>query len=279
MSFIYGLKNSDRFVYHYTSPDIALNFILKDLTLRFGPYSATNDPKEAKAWSLSVVTRQGYLGDDHADPGLPLRVAAWLKSNAYLCCFSSDAPSLTGDHTKDILLRGLAKPRMWAQYADRHRGFCLVFDKSRLIDCLRKQVTDRLIFEDQVTYRDRPFLSSIFRPNAFSIEYDELREQGFKIYCHNHAIRHIDELYFEKLTDWRDESEWRLLFLGSVSEPPLVDISDALTGVVHGADVSETDEARALELTKGLDVGHVPLVWSNHCPWYDFHKPMPMPAH
>ncbi len=43
---IVGVTDSDRFLYHYTSARTAIDFILKNRTLRFSSYTNTNDPTE-----------------------------------------------------------------------------------------------------------------------------------------------------------------------------------------------------------------------------------------
>lgn len=133
---IYGHRDADKFVYHYTSAETARDFILKSWKLRLNTLEATNDPRESKAWEFDFWTSGKHdLGSYDMQ-----QVSAWfsnvLKSRARLACFVCDKTPLTGDHTQDILLRGLARARMWAQYADKHRGVCLVFDKARLIEAV-----------------------------------------------------------------------------------------------------------------------------------------------
>lgn len=41
-----------KYLYHYTSIEKALDFILKDRTLMFNSLRGTNDPKESKTGSL-----------------------------------------------------------------------------------------------------------------------------------------------------------------------------------------------------------------------------------
>lgn len=44
------VTQTDEFLYHYTTVDKALNYILKSRMLRFGAYANSNDPKETKIW-------------------------------------------------------------------------------------------------------------------------------------------------------------------------------------------------------------------------------------
>lgn len=89
MSIIYGLRDSERYVYHYTDAKTALNFILKDRTLLLNNFSRTNDPKESKEWSMSPFTSNQSPGRDYydfVDNKVQQVVAARLKSCAYLSC-------------------------------------------------------------------------------------------------------------------------------------------------------------------------------------------------
>lgn len=268
MSIIYALRESDRYVYHYTDAEKAINFILRDRTLLLNNFSRTNDPKESKEWKMIPFTIQQNPGDEFIDSKFPKIVAARLKSSAYLSCFCSDLQNLTGDHTEDILKRGLARPRMWAQYADRHQGFCLVFDKKLLLKKIFEQLPHSDIAHGRVSYIDRSWSNRI-DPHAFRIEYDQLVQIGLEEYCLLHMKHYAKELYFDKLTDWRDEHEWRVVVLDPDNHPPLIRFEEALVGVIHGDSTSEEISRAAVSLAPERNIEHTGLKWQNHCPWYD----------
>lgn len=268
MSIIYSLKDSNRYVYHYTDADKALNYILKDRTLLLNSFSATNDPKESKEWNIEFFARTPFIDDDFISSRLDAKVAAKLKSSVYLSCFCSDLSGLTGDHTQDILKRGLAKPRMWAQYADKHKGFCLIFEKEILIKKIEEQFSGRSIFHRRVSYIDRTWTDRTVR-NAFSVDYDLLRRIGIDECCRLHIEQYVDELYFDKLQDWRDEQEWRIVLVDQNGPPSLLEFGEALVGVVHGDSTPIADTERAIELCSEPHIERMGLKWNNHFPWYD----------
>jgi hypothetical protein len=268
MSIIYNLKNSDRYVYHYTKPEKALEYILKGRTLLLNSFLATNDPKESKTWQLTPWTTNSSPPDSFVDEALPKEISDALKRTVHLACFCTDAPGLSGNHLDDILLRGLARPRMWAQYAQDHKGFCLVFDREKLLSHMRNQFSKNLLLFGSISYRNRSFVKSL-EPNAFRLEFDKLQEIGMDAYVRAHMLTYFKELYFEKLEDWRDENEWRVLVLDHDGTPPLVDISGSLVGVIHGANTNQDDSEYARSLTSGLEITHTRLCWINHAPWYD----------
>lgn len=271
MSIIYGLKDSDRYVYHYTKPGKAIKFILKDRTLLLNSLSETNDPKESKEWQLISWTVSNAPPESFSDESIPKEVANRLKSTVSLACFCADAPGLSGVHLDDILLRGLARPRMWAQYGQDHRGFCLVFDKEKLLSRIRQQFPKKLFLFGPVCYKNRSVVQS-FEPNAFRLEFDRLQEIGIEAYVREHMLTYFKELYLEKLEDWRDEREWRVLMLDNDGALPLVDIEDSLVSVIHGANTGSEDSEKAVSLTSDLGITHTRLYWNNHSPWYDLGK-------
>lgn len=264
---IYGHNDADKFVYHYTGAEIARDYILKSWTLRLNTLAATNDPRESKSWDFS------FWSSGKHDVGSidTQQVSEWfstvLKSRARIACFVRDQTPLTGDHSKDILLRGLARARMWAQYADRHRGVCLVFDRARLIEAVAEHLAPRLCYVGNVSYKDRSAVPSL-TPNEFMINVDQLIALGPERYALAHIMQYHDQLYFEKLSDWRDEVEWRILALGQDEGPLLLPIERVLVGVIHGASIDPYISDALIAQTQERSIEHMGLVWRNSSPWY-----------
>ena len=272
MSIVYNVRDSDRYVYHYTDAHKALNYILKDRTLLINSFDSTNDPKETKTWELTPFTfKQSQTDWFHYDDCVH-RIARKLKASTFLACFCCDDEKLVGDHVKEILNRGLAKPRMWSQYADKHKGFCLVFDKDLLLKKIAKQFPKHVMLSGKVTYKNRSWAPRVGH-NEFGVDLDLLLEIGENEYCRHHVQRYAKEIYFEKLLDWRDEREWRVVLLGSSTSQPLLKFEDALAGVVHGVDTSPQHSEQAVALAFEPTIEHAGLKWSNHSPWYDLDNP------
>ena len=265
---IYGHSEVDQFVYHYTRAETAHNSILKSSTLRLSSLAETNDPRESKAWAFNLWTGgKNDLGryDFQA-------VSAWfsnaLKTKTRLACFALDQAPLTGDHTQDILRRGLARSRMWAQYGDKHQGVCLVFDKARLIRAVKEHLAPRMCWVGDVGYKDHYFIRST-KPHEFMINIDELEELGPERYAYQHVMQYHDQLFFQKLSDWKDEVEWRVIAIGEDVGELYLPIDGALVGVIHGAAIDTDVSDRLIAMTEGQSVEHMGLVWRNGVPWYD----------
>lgn len=268
MSLIFGLRDHDRYVYHYTRVSTARQFILKDGTLRLGSFSRTNDPKESKDWDFNLATYENRDLGAYSITQMSKWLSTELKSTTKLACFSLDRPPLTGDHSRDILNRGLAKPRMWAQYSESHTGVCLVFEKAQLLEAVRSKFPRMLCFYGPVEYRDQYIVRSM-APHEFLINLDLMERLGQKDYVAAHLQRYHRALFFEKLMDWRDELEWRIITRADTDSDLYVPIKGALVGIVHGASIERKESDALFKLTDSWNVQHIGLTWANSSPWYD----------
>jgi hypothetical protein len=267
---INNVTDPDKYLYHYTGADAAIKFILRDRTLRFSPYSDTNDPKERKGWLFDFGTNQNRdLGPyDQAEQSGWLSTA--FKSKTLLACFTQDEKGLTGDHVRDIALRGFCKPRMWAQYGDKHKGVCLVFLRERLQQLIDEQLTSsHLTAMGPVSYIDRSVMNDLDE-QQFTINVDVLEDVGRDTYFQRHLRTHFQRLFFEKMTDWRGENEWRWIVFSEAAEPLFLDFKNALVGVIFGDESTKEHREQIRQLNRGLGVDHRRLGWKNCSPWYDF---------
>lgn len=105
--------------------------------------------------------------------------------------------------------------------------------------------------------------------HEYMIDVDELEALGPERYALAHIQRYHDQLYFEKLSDWRDEVEWRIVALGHDEGPLLLPVERALVGVIHGASIDPRVSDALIVQTQERSVEHMGLVWRNSGPWYD----------
>ncbi len=267
---ILGHKNPDALLYHYTSAEIAKEKILSSCTLKLGRFDRTNDPKESREWEFSLCLgeekRKGPSGLDEISKELSYE----LKARTKLACFSCDIGPLTGDQTKDILLRGYSLPRMWAQYGENHTGVCLVFDRDKLENQILSQFgEDASIHASKVFYRDRSFLESLDDP-AFTINGPLLWEVGMKKYGRLHREQYFHRFYLEKACDWQNEREFRFILFSDHNRDLFVYYGDSLVGLMFGDSVGKENFHEILGITDSLNIDRMGLKWSNSCPWYDY---------
>jgi len=236
-------------------------------------FRETNDPRESGPWCFDIGSNSQNRLDQTSLSSADLLSDA-LKDHARVLCFCTDTAPLTGDHLHDVNMRGFSKPRMWAQYGDGHRGVCLVINKERLEQELKRTCLPKAIdvYGGLVSYVDKSVHDAPFG-GPFVLGADELAERGFEQYWKDHAIQYHKELYFEKKTDWKNESEFRYLALFEDESDVFVSINHALEGIVFGYCTPE-NEVKALKKMLHNGEEYIGLTWKNGCPWYDYGNPL-----
>ncbi|MDN6871850.1 DUF2971 domain-containing protein [Pseudomonas citronellolis] len=272
---IMGVQDSGKYIYHYRTAGTAIKHILPAGRLRLGKYNGTNDPKEVKDWKFSIGSNEGR----------DLKVREWdelskwlsdeLKSQTRVLCFSRDESGLTGNHLFDICKRGFCKPRMWAQYGGNHTGVCLVFDKDRLLKSFISQYANECsLISGDVQYVDRTIADDLYRDQQYLINLDALAILGKSQYPEVHIKTHHKRLFFEKMTDWRAENEWRCVLFSKREEELYLSYGNSLVGIIFGNDTSREDISEVKQLTYGKGLSYQAVRWKNCAPWYDFTDPV-----
>lgn len=258
-----------KFVYHYTKASTALNFILRDRRLLLSTYAKTNDPKEYRNWHFDIGTNGGKdLGRYD-----PVEISDWLtvalKQTTRMICFALDS-DLTGDFIDDLFKRGFSRPRMWDQYGDRHQGVCLVFDKQKLGDLVRKYAPiGSVVVAHAVRYVDPPVIRTLGGPQPFQVNVDVLDELGRDAYAKLHLSTYLEPLFFEKMNDWRDEREFRWVVFGAPDGELFVPFEDALVAIMFGDSTSDKMTQDIIDLTEPMNLSYMGLKWRNSGPFYD----------
>jgi hypothetical protein len=236
-------QNQKQLVYHYTTLKTALEKILPSLTIRLGPLTTVNDPWETQHWDLGFESASGYEEERTAEITRE-RIEALmenLKLQAKVLCTTHDKrpdEDVTADgqfpsNPKGYdFHRGYARSRMWAQYADKHQGVCLVFIRERISTAIVKHFPDRRVYCDDVVYDN--YLA--FIDDAFSFNCDEAKEQGIEQAVSFHVDEFHRGLFFMKTEDWRDEAECRWVVIDENETPRFISFGDALVGIIVGAD-------------------------------------------
>jgi len=245
--------------------------IVKTRNFRFGRYIETNDPKETKDWTFDLGTNENAKFGSYGEWQAQSRwLSDKLKSNTRIACFSLDTPPLTGNHIEDIFKRGFCKPRMWAQYAGRHKGACLIFDFQRFKQLVEAQFpAPFLVMSGPVNYADRPIFSRDDE-SAYTINIDYLRRLGETQYFKSHLLTFYKCMFFEKMTDWQGEREFRWIIFSDQQEDLLVKFGNSLVGIMFGADCDQSEVNDILTTTSQIGVTCTGLKWKNCSPWYDF---------
>jgi len=185
-------------LFHYTSLNTFLEFIMKHKTLRTNNLNTMNDPREAERWAFggtnvpySELFPVFYSEDTHIE--CQFRLGQMIKDRFQVMCFSG------AQHN------GWDNEMMWAHYADRQRGICLEFDEQELITGLLEQYPETTYYMQNVNYlkkqKDGPWLEW---------NQGEDMDWNFK----QIQLNHYSRLIFHKSHFWEKEDERRLLVFG-----------------------------------------------------------------
>lgn len=244
---------SREFLYHYTTASIAIDYILNNKTLRLGALSRVNDPKESKYRDFTFYAR-GAKAVAEFDGAVFDEVCQDLAVNSYaLCCGMGEVD----DYGRES---GALHPHMWANYAERHTGVCLVFDKELLHQSIEEAVPEAALYYGPVNYVD---LKEMFAASgsAYSLYLEDWTKDK-EGYFDFHVGNYHKGLFFTKHADWRDENEYRWVVRLRNGSDIFVDVTRALVKCVLGHEVSEPDFHSLRERCLSIGLPMHKVIWN-----------------
>lgn len=269
------------YVAHYTRFETAVDLILRNKSLRLGPLSATNDPRETKTWHFAVGTSRSH---ENSPSSAELKELSKrnvdfdriLKHGCKVLCVSQDAEKA---FKQDIPDRAYGKPRMWAQYAGNHSGVCLILDKESLHETLETTFASRqTLTSGPVEYGDFHDVRSpgwMNHMDAFQLSADDIATHGLESVLHRHRDKHLKVFFFRKNKDWESESEYRWILLGETNEPEFIPIDKALRAILLGVDFPLNRLAEIRDYCQKNDTCLSRIIWLNGMPgvhWFEPHQ-------
>lgn len=168
-----GTFDTRGLVYHYTKAATAFDFIIPTMTFQLSSIVDTNDPWEGRYQAC------GFTRTKRTDRGVGLEELDELVKRTRVGCFCRDEESASKqDRMFTGSCFGWARDRMWAQYADHHRGLCLWFDREKLIANAREALGARgdIIAGDVSYERDDV-------PRSDTVDLDLLSALGVRAYA------------------------------------------------------------------------------------------------
>ena len=250
-----------KFLYHYTSAARALTNILPSMTLRLGPLKDLNDPREAKTWPFNIYSRSP-ASNSSFKTSMFADISSYITITSLVLCCTRDDPTVTETDADRDIRSGYGHPRMWSQYADNHRGVCLVLDLTRLQQEISTQFQIYPTHHGPVSY-----LSSVYAPRtagtdrAYDLTYLEDLLVDYKPFVDNHVAQNFRVLFFTKHSDWQDEWEYRWVMRKDDGKPVLLSVSNCLKAVILGADCNDQDSARILDICESHNVEVYKAYW------------------
>nr|MCR4823351.1 DUF2971 domain-containing protein [Treponema sp.] len=161
-----------------------------------------------------------------------------------MLCFSQDL-FLSIEDLKDekkqsfadnLLFKGWARSRMWAQYAENHAGVCLVFDKNKLISIFENQIYKKNI--SNIQHKPIEYSNNLVKFEETMSDISEIQDtqSDYKNFFLGESQL---ELLFQKCEDFRDENEYRFCLLNNTLQSPddemYIDYADSLKAIILGA--------------------------------------------
>ena len=225
----------DKYLFHYTTREAALSHIVPARCLRFSRYADMRDPLENKSWNFGrfgagawgvadAVTQRRQAGKHGAFEWL----ATEIRNRSFLLSMTQDSPVERAEEWP--FFHGWARARMWEQYAEKHLGVCLVFDRDQFIkdvDASLRRQGFPAAHHHEVDYgangMEKPLLDLNELPDEITTEL-----------VGDYVERNHDILFFHKVLDWETEHEYRFVTTTPDGKTPFVEFGAALVGVIVG---------------------------------------------
>ncbi len=264
-------------VCHYTKSKI-LEKILTTGKIKIGLMRKTNDPRESKQRNYPV-----FLSDTPATYNTPIseiedwhkkatdaqnklnRIALdeWKVFCTTLHLHPKSETNVWDRWTKEynVLFRqGYSHPRMWAQYAENHKGVCIVFNGIALNQNIQNELKGRCrkILQGPVKYK--------LLLKGTMIQKDEIDRNGINEGIRKHFYKKYRNIFLTKHTDWEHEVEYRWLIHSVNNKPEYVPIVGAIETVILGVDFPESKESKLKELCQGLKIPIKKMGWQDGLP-------------
>lgn len=264
-------NSHNKYIFHYTTLDTALRYILRTRQLRLGPYANTNDPRESKDWEFtwfvpdSVETIGPSRVPDSVWAELGDRANTIGKHVCRVLCTTQDDPQRSNE--RQHFGRGYCHPRMWAQYAGEHSGACLVLDKELLNSAITETLTPLgQVFSGQVRYADH----TKHDLDAFELDYSHILKEGIETVMKRKLAQFRHTYFFQKALDWQQEQEYRWVLIGDNNTPEYVriDISTSLKYMIVGMKCAKEHWPSITVICEEQEVPVGQLIWRSGQPFF-----------
>jgi hypothetical protein len=148
---------------------------------------------------------------------------------------------------------GYEHSRMWAHYAEGHRGVCFKIDKKEFIKENKK-------FIKKGRFKNMHYIDFNIKkmPDHREVNYP-LDMVGLQHYLKGEfREKHLDYLYFRKTREWASERETRLIYFSENETDEFCSIQNSLSGIYLGLKFNQNYLPSIVNLS-----GKVPI--------YEFH--------
>ena len=151
-------------------------------------------------------------------------------------CFCTGIFNIDEFHKENIQNKrqGFFYPRMWAQYADKSSGCCIIFNANILKTLFDKLSDKYYLFAGKIKYIDILNIEHIYNLQNLIFPIHEIRDKNGLI---NFLIRNNNLLFFRKDKDWANENDYRYLIIDKMDnkkDPFFMEIENAIDSIIIG---------------------------------------------
>jgi Protein of unknown function (DUF2971) len=251
-----GIHKGDS-LYHYTRLSIALEHILQTGEIKLSSLTSMRDPRESLDWLPTYAATEGveWTKDTVDEFRSELRRA---KSCIKVLSLTESLEGAEADGFDESGF-GYAHARLWEQYADAHKGVCLVFDRESLFRQLAKGLgPERALRAASIEYTNEPLI-----PGVTSQKVAELGVHEAVSYL---IEKRFDELVFRKTPDWTTEVEFRVAVRTADADDLLVPVRESIRAVIVGSEMALA-YLPSLRAVCGSEIAVQRMWWQNGEPW------------
>lgn len=207
-------------VFHYTKFQTLIDYILPKGTILLNKFSKSYDPLEKDRLCLKTKFTENGIDYD-----IDSETENKISNDFRFLCFTKDRDQ---NPEAKHLMQGHLLPRMWAQYGDRNKGVCLVFDKNMILEKIKLKYPKS--FSGDIIY------------NLESKEYSDMEMINgytFKIEDILHRPELQELIFLSKFCNYRDEQEWRVVTYSDEEIDTYIDFGDSLLAIIFGSSITK----------------------------------------
>lgn len=254
----------ENIIFHYTRFNTALKIISSNKLL-MSPLSNTNDPLEFNDYSDCTLydgslSIQEMMGKEREIEIAKQRRKNIVRQLSFSHSFKLDEKDPQQNIHNNYMNQGWARNRMWAQYADKHAGVCLVFDKDKCTKAAEK-IPDSKVVSKNIVYTNN--LYKLQDAMHIDIQQKYLATDFSDFFITDDKI----DLYFIKCEDYAAENEFRILSFNysfkRESDKCLFDFEDSLLGVILGTKIDDPEIEIIKKILNGSNIPFFKMKW--HC--------------
>ena len=198
-------------LYHFTNAE-ALFKILESMTLKLSSMSSVDDLNEK-----CICCRDDGWGING------INIEKYVEQECKTLSFSRNY--YEGEERPSNVQSAINLPRMWAEYADKNRGACIIINERRFLEENQAVLKNTFYDISDVVYHAMLYDGSIIA--------NDNPEQFVK--------QHYKHILFRKHKDWQGQHERRLFCIGS--DIKYLSIAESLYGICLGANFGKNTES------------------------------------